>query len=193
MPEELLVETIVRLIEREYCSDEAIDRIRKALRRRQKARGQSAPVDLKQLQKRISILDGQIETGAERVFSAPAGIVPSLYTQLDGLRIERDRLRGQLQAAERPKEGSDDQEVQEVEEAIEALGALRKTFKESEPADLRELMHQIITKIELSFSHQRHGKKIHNEFQSGTIRLRSDKRLSFLCGTARRCLAHGRA
>lgn len=175
-----LVETIVRLIEREYLGDKAINRLRKAIQRRRTARTPVAPADLKRLGQRIEVLDKQIEQGAERVFSAPAGIVPSLYTRLDGLRIERDRLQAELQAAEHPKDGSDDQEVQEVEEALDALRTLRKTFKDADPVDLRELLRSVIPRIELRFTSRPKGKRVLSNFADGIVYLRPDARFTNL-------------
>jgi DNA invertase Pin-like site-specific DNA recombinase len=178
-----LVEIVVRLIEREYFGDRAIDRLRKALQRRRKVRTQVAPADLKRVRKQIEVLDGQIEAGAERVFSAPAGIVSSLYTRLDSLRIERDRLQSELQAAEHPKDGSNDQEVQEVDEALDALKTLRKAFAEAETADLRVLLRSIVSRIELRFTSRPKGKLTISDFEDGTAYLRPDTRLTNLLPT----------
>ena len=54
---------------------------------------------------RLRDLDRQIDQGAERVFSAPAGIVATLYAKLDRLRAERDRLQAQLNAAGQAETG----------------------------------------------------------------------------------------
>lgn len=175
-----LVETIVRLIEREYLGDKAIVRLRKALQRRRKARTQVVPADFKRLRQRIEVLDKQIEQGAERVFSAPVGIVPSLYARLDGLRIERDRLQAEVHAAEHPEKPSDDQEVQEVEEALATLRTLRKTFKDAEPIDLRELLRSFVPRIELRFTSRSRGKRVWSDFVDGNIYLRPDTRLTSL-------------
>ena len=175
-----LVEIIVRLIEREYLGDKAIDRLRKALQRRRKAGMQVVPADLKRLRQRIEVLDKQIEQGAERVFSAPAGIVSALYTRLDGLRIKRDQLQAELQAAEHPRDRSDDQEAREAKEALDALQTLRKTFKDADPVDLRELLRSIVSRIELRFTSRPKGKLTLSEFEAGIVHLRPDARLASL-------------
>jgi len=55
------------------------------------------PPHADRLRKRIEDLNRQIDQGLERVFSAPAGIVGSLYAKLDRLRMERDHLHSAAQ------------------------------------------------------------------------------------------------
>ena len=47
--------------------------------------------------------------------------VSTLYGKLDELRAERDRLKAQLEAAQRHEDGSDDGEAVEADLAIESL------------------------------------------------------------------------
>ena len=174
-----LVEAIVRLIQQQYLSVEAIKQLREVLRQRIRAKA-AVPVNAGRLRRRIEDLDGKIEVGAERVFSAPAGIVPSLYVKLDQFRAERDRLQAELDAAERPGKGSDNQEEQEVDEAIETLQNLRQAFKEADPGSIRQLLSSVVSKVELRFQRHQHGKYTRTTFSDGTIHVRPDPKLSGL-------------
>ena len=175
-----LVAGLIRLIEQEYLSDEALDRFRKVLQKRRKAQKQVVTVDTERLRKDIDKLDRQIEQGAERVFSAPAGIVNSLYAQLDKLRVQRDRRQAELQSAECGPKGSDNQEAEDVEEAIDALRNLRETFREADPTEQRGLLSGLVSKVELYYKRHQHGQYTRTDFVNGTIYIRPDPRLSSL-------------
>ena len=99
MYETPLLDAVARKLQEHVLSEEAIEKIVSLYRKRLAARRKAVPVDDGRLQKQIAALNKQIDQGAERVFSAPAGIVGTLYAKLDRLRAERDRLQGQLNAA----------------------------------------------------------------------------------------------
>ena len=107
MGEDKLLATVVRKLQAEVLSEAAIDRLLTAYRKRLAARRQVVPADDSRLPKQIENLDRRIDQGAERVSSAPAGIVTTLYATLDRLREQRDRLQARLDAAGKPETGSD--------------------------------------------------------------------------------------
>ena len=171
-----LVAAIVRLIEREYLSDKALDRLRKAIRRQRLAGRQGVTVDPKRIKTEIADLDWQIDQGADRVFSAPAGVVETLYVKLEKLRIERERLQAEL-AGTKNKTDSGERDEQTVEEAIRTLRDLRGAIRDADPEDTRRLLSSIVSKIELRFKHYQRGKTRGTTFSEGTIHLRPDSRI----------------
>ncbi len=169
----------------QYLSEEAIDRFRKAIQREQRARRrQGDPLDDTRLRQRIASLDRQIDRGAERVFEAPPSLTKTLYSKLDQLRAERDRLRTQLGALQRPRNGSGGEESGGIKEAITAVRNLRQVFEDADPSNVRELLSSVVSKIELHYSHEHNGKRERNTFQRGTIFLRPDPARSQLFTTA---------
>ena len=170
--EDILLDGIVRLVEREYLSDKAIDRLREKIQHLLAARRRPAPVNADRLRKQITDLDRQLDQGADRVLSAPENLVGTIYAKLDQLKAERDQLQAQLQAAgsHRIDTGGDDEG--KIEEALDALRILRKAFTEAEPADVRELLSTVVSKVELRFAHREKGGREVNELQGGTILVR---------------------
>ena len=100
-----LLALVVRKLQEHVFSELAIEKLLSLYRKRLAARRKAVPVDDGRLRKRIANLDQQIDQGAERVFSAPAGIVATIYAKLDRLRAERDRLQAQLDAAGQAETG----------------------------------------------------------------------------------------
>jgi hypothetical protein len=49
------------------------------------------------------------------------------------------------------------------------LRDMREAFQDAEPAEVRELLAPLVSKVELHFDHERHGKLERNPFKHGTI------------------------
>jgi site-specific DNA recombinase len=183
IPEAPLVEALIGIIERDYLGDAAICRIREAIERRLVAGATNGKADTKRLRSQIAELDRKIEQGADRVFSAPEGIVNALYAKLETFRVERDRLNAELQAATKPADDADQRQAKEAAAALEALYDLRQAFKDANPADVHRLLASIVSKVELRFSRHQHGQYTRTTFEAGTIHLRPDPTLSSLLTT----------
>ena len=166
--EDSLVEAVVRLIEKRYLSNAALDRLRQAKRRRLATQARpNQDLDTDTLRQRIKKLDKQIVVGTERVFSAPENIVGTIYAKLDQLKAERDRLQAQLETQAKPAKASWLDLEKKVEATIEALRELRQAIRDSDPADTRELLRQIVSSIELSFDRHQCGKYTRSTFREG--------------------------
>ena len=169
-----LVEAIVRLIEKRYLSDAALNRLRQTIRKMATQTQPDRDLDAGTIRQRIKALDKQIVTGTERVFDAPKNLVGTIYTRLDQYKTERDRLQAQLQAIATPARASRLDVEETVEAAIAALSDLRKAIRGSDPENARELFRQIIGSIELSFDRQQVGKYTKSKFREGTIHVRPE-------------------
>jgi len=179
------VECIVRIIREKYLCESSLDRLRKALRRECKARAVAdETLDVENIRRQIEEVSRRIDNGADRIFSAPVSLTNTLYAKLEQLRAERDRLRAQLDTAERQKAGTDRQEFKEVEEAISALADLRGAFEKADPADTRELLTSLVSRIDLFFDRHQHGKYTRTTFREGMIHVRPDPTFTNLSTTS---------
>ena len=183
--EDKLVNAVARLLDEYYLGDEALDRMEGKIRKRlaENHRRKTAVVDTDRLRKRISDLDRRIDQGAERIFSAPEDLVQTLYGKLNELRSERDRLRQDLDAAGRQDGGPDDEAV--VAEALGYLRDLGRQIREAEAEERRDLFRQVISRIELHFTHRQKAGKGKHDFSHGTIFVRPDPVLSIMFITSR--------
>ena len=177
IPETPLVDAMLRLIEERYLSDEAIGRIREAIER--KLSTPTDATDTKAIKRKIADLSRRLDQGADRVLSAPAGLVASIYAKLEAIREERDRLEAELQAATVLGDAKGKRESL-IKEAIETLKNLRVEFHRADKAACRQLLRSLVSKVELSFTSRRHRSQNRTHFDHGTIYLRPDKKLSSL-------------
>jgi DNA invertase Pin-like site-specific DNA recombinase len=187
VPEGPLVEALVRLIQRDYLGDDVIGRIKKAIERRLGSRAVTDKADVKRLRSQIAELDKRIEQGAERVFAAPESIVDSLYAKLESLKVDRDRLAAELQAATKPVDDAKRREAKEAEAALAALYDLRTAFKRAKPADVHQLLRSLVSKVELRFSKHPAGRYTRTRFEAGIIYLRPDSECANLAIRPSRC------
>jgi DNA invertase Pin-like site-specific DNA recombinase len=169
-----LVEAIIRLIEKRYLSDTALNRLRQTIRKQATQTQPDRDLDAGTIRQRIKTLDKQIITGTERVFDAPKNLVGTIYSRLDQYKTERDRLQAQLEATATPSRASRLDVEETVEAAIAALRDLRKAIRGSDPENARELFRQIIGSIELSFDRQQVSKYTKSTFREGTIHVRPE-------------------
>ena len=69
-----------------------LEALRAEVRRQLAAESRRDPSAAEQLRKRITVLDRQIDQGAERILSAPASIASTLYAKLEKLQNQRRQL-----------------------------------------------------------------------------------------------------
>ena len=185
--ETALVDCISQIVREQYLSEANLDRLRKSLRREYKASAvASEPLNVENIRQQVEVLGRQIDNGVERVFSAPASLTNTLYTKLEQLRGEHDRLRAQLDAAERQQAGADREELKEVEDAISELADLRGAFEKADPADTRELLTSLVSRIDLFFDRHQQGKYTRTTFREGLVHVRPPAAFTNLSGTALR-------
>jgi len=113
--------------------------------------------------------------------------MPTLSPLISAHRMPsyRDRLRAQLDAADRHQAGADRQEIKEVEDAISELADLRGAVKKADPADTRELLTSLVSRIDLFFDRHQQGKYTRTTFREGVVRIRPNAAFTNLSTTAR--------
>jgi DNA repair exonuclease SbcCD ATPase subunit len=102
------------------------------------------------------------------------------------LRAERDRLRAQLEDAKRQRDGTDQQTIEEVETAIRKLQNLRQAFDKTTPAETRELLASLVSRIDLFFDRHKCRKYTRTTFREGLVCVRPDSAFTSLSTTSRR-------
>lgn len=168
-----LVAAIARKIREHYLTPAARDNLRQAIKQEL---GSPVPRtgELSRLRREIDRLTAKIDQGADRVLDAPADLVPTLYRKLEELKTERDRLQAELelltQRKTRPSEGS----AEEVAAAMRALDELEATLERADPAEVRELLRGIVSRIVLHYEHGTRGSLRTSRFLYGEALVRPD-------------------
>jgi hypothetical protein len=178
-----LVEAILRGIQEELLSPEAIEAFKDEVRHHLQA--DRAPVDagdLARLRKRLVGLDKRIDEGAERILAAPASLAEALYSKLEAIQAERLELQARLTALEAPQTPRGGTLDDELDECIQALWDLRQTFSEADAADQGALVREVVVRIDCSFEHYQTGTLTRSAFVAAEITPKVDPRLTGLYG-----------
>jgi len=167
-----LVDVIARKVRDLYLSDAALTRLRRAMEKAQE-QSRPRPGDLSRLRREIDSLDQKIDRGAERVLEAPADLLPTIYRKLEETRSERDRLKAELASLTSRESRSNGRGDKVIDRAIEALRDLGDALSKASPKDTKELLSQIVTRIELHFEDGTTGRQ-KRAFTHGDIYVRPD-------------------
>jgi DNA invertase Pin-like site-specific DNA recombinase len=186
--ERLLVDVLARRIQETFLSRENLIELRKEIQRQLEARHQVDPRRHEQLREQIALLSKRMEDGFERLSLLPKALVPEFARKVQGWGEERARLQAELSTL-LSKPDSPEALQAAVEKAVDQLEHLRQALQDltnKEPALIRELFRQMVSKIELWFEQRCLKNSFRREVSKGLVHLRPDLTLTQLCNPSHR-------
>jgi predicted nucleic acid-binding Zn-ribbon protein len=161
---------MVRKLESEFLNPARMMSLRKEICK------QLAPVksveNPQRLRKQMDVLDQRIDQGAEKMLAAPAKLTPILMAKLEGWRQQREALEDRLKALARPVVARGAELDKDVEEAISELQRLREGLHQDDRALMRDVMRELVAKVDLTFSWRGDRKRERAALVRGLIHLR---------------------
>jgi hypothetical protein len=122
----------------------------------------------------VDELAAQIKRGARRLLTEDERLLGTLREELRGMQDEHDRLARELADLT----GGTKRQQADIEALAERAAALVQRLPElrehADPAALRNLLGEMVAKIELHFEHRMHRGKKMTRFVSGVIYLRPE-------------------
>jgi hypothetical protein len=131
--------------------------------------------DAEALRRRLRQLDAELTEGYARLVNIDRQLLAGFQKRLKGVQAERDRLAGELARAEAGPSYSKDLK----EQARAAVDALKRLDATAEPEALKELLAEVVTKVECWFVHQKQGKRTRCRFAKALVWLREDVALVY--------------
>ncbi len=171
VPQDALVDVLVRKLQECVLSEKNLDRLRKVLHREIAQRQDSSLSGCVALRRQVADLDREIERAAENFLRAPAEVLDLIGNKLSALKRQREHLHDELRVAERAREPKDID--REVDALVSNLWRLGEDIARADPARKREVFRQMVERIELRFDRVKQGKKTACPLRSGEIRLRT--------------------
>lgn len=171
--ERQLVNAIANRIQQTFLEPANLRRLRHEIKRQIREAGQ--PIDLASVNKQITALDEKIDKALERLLTMPADLVPALTRKVQAWQSQRDDMRPQLAAAAKAKASAvDENEI--VDSAIKKLSRLTEEIHGADPTKVRELIRQVVCRIECLFDHVPIGNngRLQSRLRKGTIHVRPD-------------------
>jgi len=168
--EDLLLPFLIRKLQADYLAPGQLARLEKELRK-QAAEGQKAePAIIQHMRTRLGQLDADIRQGTQNLLRAGSN-VDLLTEALTELRIERDSLADNLAGRERSAGQKVDVDRQ-VNAAIDALRELGERLTEADPGQVREVLKQMVSRIDLYFEPIPKPQRVFHRLVKGIVKLR---------------------
>ena len=172
--QEVILEAVLGKLRETLLAGGNMDRLRAALRKELRERATTPKKsNLEALRRRHrDLMIKQVDRGAERLLTAPESLLDVLTEKLSTMKRERDHVGVERQAVEKATEPVDVEA--EVERASGKVWTLVEELKDAEPARMRELLGQLVERVELRFSHRQNGKRREFRPTSGRIHFRGE-------------------
>jgi site-specific DNA recombinase len=184
-----LLRCVVRKIQEEFLNPDNLEKLRAEIRRQAGEVGSASRAAAPRLRSEIAALDRKIDKGSEQLLKVPDDLMADAAAKLREWKEKRGKLQGQLEALENPPD------VEVLEEKVAAAEAqlwrLRDALGDADAADLRAVLHEVVSKIELRWDCARakvtKGGRRRCPLLRGIIYLRPDQqtdRTVVACGTS---------
>ena len=175
--EEVLLPFLIRKLQEDYLAPARLELLQKELEKRAIARRQADPELVERLRSRLSQLDADVRQGTQNLLRAGSNI-DLLGEALTNLRSERDRLARELEAQERSLGEKPEEVARKVAAAVEALRTLHKRLEEANPAQLREVLRQMVVGIDLYFESVPKRQRVYHRLIKRVVRLRPQREVA---------------
>jgi len=150
---------------------------REALRTRVLERRQSVdPGDVAAQRSRLDELDAKIDRAADNYLDADVSIRGILGKKMGTMRADRDRVAAELAAIEGVKPTDLEGESDRITDRV---WGLHEELDRAKPARLREVINQMVEKIDLFFGSIQKKSRTEHPLARGEITLRPDPGLQF--------------
>lgn len=163
-----IVGVIVRKL-RETVLAGSRKRLEAVIRSKLATRTQPDTKRIDSLRRKVRKLDHDIDRAAERLLSVPDDLMDVLVPKLSNMKRERERVQCELQQSELAAAPvAVDVEAKRV---AAKLWTLADELDKADPARVRELFKQFVSRIDLRFDHVQRGKRMECPFSKGEITL----------------------
>ena len=136
--------------------------------------GDSAQV----LAARLASVDQKLARAEERILIVDDDLVTTIQNMVRELRNERREIESALKAARVPARSIRDAQTARADAAMEAANNLRGVIAASDPPRVRQMLRELIEKIDIRVIKKQPGKKLKYSLQSGEIRFKNPIQLA---------------
>jgi site-specific DNA recombinase len=172
--ERVVLDAVLKTIQDEFLKPANLKALKAEIRRQEEAERAGRERPAADLERRIAELDRKIDQGTEKWLMAPPSLTGVLGTKLDQWRTERERLEAERRAVAKPAANVEDLDAA-VEQIIAGLATLRDRADDLPAAESREVIRQMVERVELWFRHVPYGRTREKSLlDHGLIHLRPD-------------------
>lgn len=150
VPEAAIVRLLLRKLRDTFLNPESIKLFRDEVRRQHEA--EVDPGRVARLKKQLAALETKIEKAGARLLELPKDVIEEAAATLRGWKKEREQLTRDLHSAKTSTRVEDAEK--HIEAMEELLGGLDEAMVKEEPILLRQLLREMVSRVELHFTHK---------------------------------------
>jgi DNA invertase Pin-like site-specific DNA recombinase len=161
--EEKLLSLVLEALQREILCPERLEALREQMRLELKAQHRTG--ELKRLRRQIDQVGAKIDRGNENLALLPPDRIAGVVAKV---RVWEGQRQGLLERVRQLENG--EREIEQTIRAVEAhLWRFREGFQSGDPETTRAVLREIISQIELHFSHRQAKKLTVSKFTKGVL------------------------
>jgi hypothetical protein len=177
-----MLDFLIRTLQEAYLNPDNLARLRREVADQEaRERGDG---NLRRLRRRADELGQKIARGNERLVLLPADRIPGVVEQLRGWEREREATLAELARLETDPPSARLERA--VADAAAALWRLREALRDEDTPLLRDVLRQMVTRIELRWDHEQRGSKVFCRVSGGVVWMPSPEGQSQLYPSAGR-------
>jgi hypothetical protein len=163
--EKKMLPFLIRKLQEVFLDPEHLTKLREEVSS-QEARERSG-ANLQRLRATIADLEQKIARGDERLVILPTDRIPGVVSQIREWERELRTVRGELRRCE--TDSPTDRLDKAVADAEAALWRLQEALRDEDAPLLREVLREMVDRIELQWSHRETGRRILCELSGGVL------------------------
>lgn len=168
----VFMDFVMRLVEGVVDDKANVRKLRTAIRRELKARGEVDPKRAKSLRTKLARLDEEIDTATERVMTAPEDLSEILFPKLREMQERKRTLEAQLADTSAVRGSGDLDEQTDI--VMAGFSDFVAEYRKANPRHLNELVRRIISRVDFKFGVKpgsEHLKRKTYQITSGVLKL----------------------
>jgi site-specific DNA recombinase len=168
--ESKLLDCLTRKLQDAILDPRNAEKLREEMRRQGEKAVRSRPAKAAGMQSRIDELARKIDAGIERMSLIDHDLLTEYAAKVRAWKAEREKLSADLNHLINPPEHVNLDEV--FHTAERQMYRLREAFAKADPFKVREVLRELVTKVELWFDHRPMKGKTRCIFRRGVIHVR---------------------
>jgi site-specific DNA recombinase len=168
--EEALLNLLLRKLQERFLDPAERQRLCDEIESRARGGQADRETEVQRLRTRVTELSGQIKQAARRLLTEDERLLPVLREQVREMQEEHDRLAQELAAIGSETPGAARAEFDELaERAVGLLERLTEVWQQAPPALLRDVLSEMVARVDLYFEHDVRGSRKRSRFVHGVI------------------------
>jgi len=163
--QDVLLDSMLTGIEQQVSNPRFVARLRERVEAY--VRRDVPKVNHKQVEGQLATLEAKLAKAKARLIEVDRDMVPLVQDSIRNLLSEQARLQSALEAVQTPAERILEEHDQRIKAMMSAFSELRQSFREADPALVRETLRQRIARVDVWTTREGTGRKYPYRFDHG--------------------------